>query len=197
MQTSQMSNYHSTTLDVLSTQCNAIIQSYRQFQGDREWNNHIREYIVPRITSLIETLPSYAKSGRESELCRTMKLISGYLMTASDEDAKSSEKKKKVKASKTILSKYLSHKLTKDPVRQCLVGTLKHLFSCGTCILLAQIMHFLTFDVEFFQNITIRSVYSGQHYKYFKQANTVPRGDIKGMQQYSLPLHEWHHSECC
>ncbi len=78
---------------------------------------------MPRITSLIETLPSYAKSGRESELCRTMKLISGYLMTASDEDAKSSGKKKKVKASKTILSKYLSHKLTKDPVRQCLVGT--------------------------------------------------------------------------
>jgi len=106
---------------------------------------------VPRITSLIETLPSYAKSGRESELCRTMKLISGYLMTASDEDAKSSEKKKKVKASKTILSKYLSHKLTKDPVRQCLVGTFTAFVLVRYVYCLAQPIYFLTFDVELFQ----------------------------------------------
>lgn len=107
---------------MLSIECKSVLYTYRQRQGDKEWTYHIKEYIVPRIVALVESLPTYAKSGRESELCCTMKLISGYLMTASDENANSSQNTKRAKTSKTVLSKYLSHKLTKDPVRQCLVG---------------------------------------------------------------------------
>ena len=107
---------------MFSTECKSILRTYRQRQGDREWAHHIKEYIVPRIIALVETLPSYAKSGRESELCCTMKLISGYLITACDENDNSSQKTRRAKASKTVISKYLSHKLTKDPVRQSLVG---------------------------------------------------------------------------
>ncbi len=82
-----------------------------------EWSNLIKEYVSPRITSLVESLPSLAKSGRETELLSAVKLVTGYLVFASN----SGEKKKSF--SKDILSKFVSHQLSQAPVRQCLVGT--------------------------------------------------------------------------
>ena len=80
-----------------------------------EWSKSIKEYVVPRIVSLVESLPSLAKSGRESELSSVMQLITGYLVLVAD-----GEKNKSFP--KNVLSKYISHQLTQQSVRRCLVG---------------------------------------------------------------------------
>jgi len=63
-----------------------------------------------------------AKSGRETELSSAMKLITGYLSIMDDKNSSGGTKKDRKHSSKTVLAKYLSHKLTQNPVRQCLVG---------------------------------------------------------------------------
>ena len=102
------------SVEIIVKKCKEIMSIYRNNIGIVEWNQNTKTIIIPRIVSLIESLPSLAKSGRDSELSYAMKLITGYLTLVVDG--------KDTSFSKSVLSKYLAHQLTQESIRQCLVG---------------------------------------------------------------------------
>ncbi len=102
------------SVEIIVKKCKEIISKYRNNFGIVEWNQNTKTIIIPRIVSLIESLPNLTKSGRDSELSYVMKLITGYLTLLVDG--------KDTSFSKSVLSKYLAHQLTEESIRQCLVG---------------------------------------------------------------------------
>ena len=119
----------------LTQACKQVITKFYKAIGDAEWRRNIKEFVISRIESLVESLPILAKSGRESELSSAMGLITGYLDIMGGKGSpnsvpskKEGTHKKRSKCSPDVLSKFLSHKLVENPLRQCLVGEFS--FSC-------------------------------------------------------------------
>ena len=123
----------------LQEDCKGAILAYKDTLGEIRWNENVKEDIVPRILELIESLPIYARSGRESELTRTMELISGYVTMMGDNDvgggdydrdsnpSLSKGRKKRIKkTSKNLQSTLMYNKLSTNPIRQCLVGKITY-----------------------------------------------------------------------
>lgn len=107
-------------LETLAKECNIVLRDYRNSLGENEWNKIARNVVIPRVVNLIQTLPSYAKSGRESDLSSNMQLVSGYLLSFAEDESSDGHSDT---ISKTMLSKFLFQKLVSNKtVRQCLVG---------------------------------------------------------------------------
>ena len=50
--------------------------------GIESWRLRCSKSIVPILLELIELLPAFAKSGRDSEVCHHLRLINGYLLVS-------------------------------------------------------------------------------------------------------------------
>ena len=57
-----------------------ILQTYKSHLGMTKWKRQLSHTIVPTILELVEALPAFAKSGRESEVRKYLRLIDGYLV---------------------------------------------------------------------------------------------------------------------
>lgn len=123
----------SINIAAIKEDCKSVVLAYKDTLGDIRWNENVKEDIVPRIHELIESLPIYARSGRESELTLTMELISGYVTMMGDDDDNDGDydnntslskapKKRIKKTSKKLPSTLMYNKLSTNPIRQCLVG---------------------------------------------------------------------------
>jgi hypothetical protein len=121
------------TLEKLAKECKVVLHDYRNSLGETEWNNIAKNIVIPRLVNLIQSLPNYAKGGRESDLSSNLQLISGYLLSFVQDgytnDLKCNLSKNnhtndlKCNLSKNNLSKILFQKLTcNNELRQCLVG---------------------------------------------------------------------------
>ena len=78
--------------DELTSYASKIMNSYKSYylldsgnsdgmaQTSSRWKAHLSSTIVPTILELIETLPTFATSGREMHVQHHLRLVSGYLM---------------------------------------------------------------------------------------------------------------------
>jgi hypothetical protein len=71
--------------------------------------------IISRVLEIIQSLPSIARSTRESDLRMNMKLISGYITVIC-------RMKISTKRGGKVSHDYLLRKMMKNPYKQCLVG---------------------------------------------------------------------------
>ncbi|KAL7531629.1 hypothetical protein ACHAXR_009215 [Thalassiosira sp. AJA248-18] len=66
--------------DNISICSSGILHSYKSHLGATVWKRQLSQTIVPTILELVEALPAFAKSGRESEVHNYLRLIDGYLV---------------------------------------------------------------------------------------------------------------------
>jgi len=57
-----------------------VLGSYKSHLGASSWKRQLSKTIVPTILELVESLPAFAKSGREADVRNYLRLIDGYLM---------------------------------------------------------------------------------------------------------------------
>jgi len=57
-----------------------VLGSYKAHLGASNWKRQLSKTIVPTILELVESLPAFAKSGREADVRNYLRLIDGYLM---------------------------------------------------------------------------------------------------------------------
>ena len=57
-----------------------VLGSYKTHLGASSWKRQLSKTIVPTILELVESLPAFAKSGREADVTNHLRLIDGYLV---------------------------------------------------------------------------------------------------------------------
>lgn len=113
-------------LDNLSIQCIEIFNKFIISLTAVQMSSWSRDIFLPRVLSQIETLPSLARSGRNSDLISTTRLIAGYLKAF----LLMSNMNKGQGKSKTNLHSFLVTQLTTKEIRRCFVGKCKTIIIC-------------------------------------------------------------------
>ena len=57
-----------------------VLGSYKSHLGASNWKRQLSKTIVPTILELVESLPAFANSGRETDVRNYLRLIDGYLV---------------------------------------------------------------------------------------------------------------------
>lgn len=78
-----MYTFFSSALSEELKRCSCqLVTAYKSFIGFEPWRLRLSKSVAPRILELIEVLPVFAKSGRDSEICSHLRLINGYLFVS-------------------------------------------------------------------------------------------------------------------
>ena len=85
--------YNHIYTESIATMARATLCSYRKVHTEGAWKEMASANFVPRIVELIQSLPSLASRGHESELRARCYLISGYLQVTLDETIGSASSK--------------------------------------------------------------------------------------------------------
>lgn len=116
-----------SSLDHLSLDCTKIFNSFIASLTTVHISSWSRDIFLPRVISQIEALPSLARSGRNSDLIATVRLISGYLKSF----LIIGNMKKGTGKIHANLHSFLVTQLTTKEIRQCIVGKYKKALSCS------------------------------------------------------------------
>jgi hypothetical protein len=119
-------NFVFFSLDNLSFQCIELFNEFVNSLTAVQMSSWSRDIFLPRVLSQIETLPSLARSGRNSDLISTTRLIAGYLKAF----LIMSNMNKGQGKSKTNLHSFLVTQLTTEELRRCFVGECKTIIIC-------------------------------------------------------------------
>ncbi|KAL9188081.1 hypothetical protein ACHAXT_006459 [Thalassiosira profunda] len=58
------------------------LRLYKAHLGLSGWKQLLGQSVAPAVLELVEALPAFARSGRESEVCNHLRLIDGYLLVS-------------------------------------------------------------------------------------------------------------------